>query len=74
MLKTLHCFLGRRHHLTLDVNNLVLLLHGGSRWVVFCNSTDVKEKGQSKVKCLTVTCVVPVLLAALGAPPGGGGD
>lgn len=32
------------------------------------------KKGQIKVKCLTVTCVVPVLLAALGAPPGGGGD
>lgn len=73
MLKTVHCFLGRRHHLTLDGNNLVLLPHGESRWVVFCNFTDVK-KGQLKVKCLTVTCVVPVLLAALGAPPGGGGD
>lgn len=23
---------------------------------------------------MTVTCVVPVLFAALGAPPGGGGD
>lgn len=32
------------------------------------------KKGLIKVKCLTVTCVVPVLLAALGAPPGGGSD
>lgn len=31
-------------------------------------------KNKVKVKNVTVTCVVPVLFAALGAPPGGGGD
>lgn len=33
-----------------------------------------KNKVKIKVKYVTVTCVVPVLFAALGAPPGGGGD